>query len=243
MSRVALVTGGAGGLGRAIAGRLVAARVVVVIADLDGPGAARAAAALDGAQALTLDVGDEADVARGYAEVDRRFGRLDILVNNAGIMAAEAPPLEAMPLAVWERTLKVNLSGPFLMCRGAIPLMRRGAWGRIVNISSRAARTRSAAGDPAYPASKNALIGLSRVLANEVGADGITVNCVAPSTVETAMTRGQDVDYFARRAADTALGRLGTPDDVADAVAFLCGEAAGFITGAVLDVNGGSFMP
>jgi NAD(P)-dependent dehydrogenase (short-subunit alcohol dehydrogenase family) len=242
MSRIALVTGAAGGLGRAIAGRLAALGHVVVMADIDGPGAERAAAALAGAHAMTLDVADEADVARGYAELDRRFGRLDILVNNAGIMGAGAP-LETMSLAGWERTLKVNLSGPFLMCRGAVPLMRRGGWGRIVNISSRAARTRSAVGDPAYPASKSALIGLSRVLANEAGVDGITVNCVAPATVETAMTQGRDGDYFAHRAAETALGRIGTPEDVAAAVAFLCGEAAGFVTGAVLDVNGGSFMP
>jgi NAD(P)-dependent dehydrogenase (short-subunit alcohol dehydrogenase family) len=242
MSRVALVTGAAGGLGRAIAGRLAAAGHVVVMADIDGPAVAYAAT-LAGAQAVALDVADEVGVARGFAELERRFGRLDILVNNAGIMTADVPPLETMPLAIWERTLKVNLSGPFLMCRAAIPLMRRGGWGRIINISSRAARTRSAADDPAYPASKSALIGLSRVLANEVGADGITVNCVAPSTVETAMTQGRDGDYFVRRAADTALGRIGTPEDVAEAVTFLCGEAAGFITGAILDVNGGSFMP
>ena len=130
------------------------------------------------------------------------------------------------------------------MCQGAVPLMRRNKWGRIVNMSSRAARTRSATPNPAYPASKAALIGLSRVLANEVGADGITVNCVAPSTIDTAMTRrGAEADYFARQGAATALGRIGTPDEVAAAVLYLCGERAGFVTGMVLDVNGGSFMP
>jgi len=157
-----------------------------------------------------------------------------------------AQPVESLPLAVWDRTFRVNLSGTFLMCQGAVPLMRRGRFGRIVNVSSRAGRTRSAARNPAYPASKAALIGLSRVLANEVGVDGITVNCVAPSTVDTAMTRGgtdAPEDYFARQAAATALGRIGTADDVAAAVLYLCGEDAAFVTGLVLDVNGGSFMP
>ena len=241
MTRVALVTGGAGGLGHAIAERLAADGNDVIIADIN--------AAAGRAHSFVVDVADEDAVAALYAEIERRFGRLDILVNNAGIMNVDGlvpDPIEATPLTLWECTLRVNFSGAFLMCRGAVPLMQRGRFGRIVNISSRVARTRSFVRNPAYAASKSALIGLSRVLAGEVGRDGITVNCVAPSTVETAMTRagaGEQRDYFAQRAAETALGRIGLPAEVGDAVAFLCSEGAGFITGAVLDVNGGSFMP
>lgn len=253
MNRIALVTGGAAGLGLAIARQLASAGHEVVIADIDTVAGESAAAALRAegrpVHARRVDVADEAAVAAFYAKFEREFGRLDILINNAGIMDIGAPaarPIESLPLADWERTFQVNLSGPYLMCQGAVPLMRRGRWGRIVNISSRAARTRSATRNPAYPASKAALIGLSRVLANEVGVDGITVNCVAPSTVDTAMTRdgtGAAEDYFAHQAAATSLGRIGTPDDIAAAVLYLCGKGAAFVTGLVLDVNGGSFMP
>ena len=245
MSRVALVTGGGAGLGLAIVHHLAAAGHEVIAADIvtaSGHDTARI-------HARTLDVADEEAVAAFFAAFDREFGRLDILVNNAGIMSAgddQAETIENLSLATWERTFRVNLSGAYLMCQGAVPLMRRNKWGRIVNIASRAARARNAARNPAYPTSKAALIGLSRVLANEVGNDGITVNCVAPSTVETAMTRGsteQVEDYFARQAAVTALKRIGTPDDVAAAVLYFCGENASFTTGLVLDVNGGSFMP
>jgi 3-oxoacyl-[acyl-carrier protein] reductase len=251
MNRVALITGAAGGLGRAIAARLTADGCRVVIGDLDGPAAERAADELSRAGApaigLALDVADEASVAQACAEVERRLGRLDILVNNAGVPGLEngrRVPIEAMSLATWEHTLRVNLTGTLLMCRAAVPVMRRGGFGRIVNVSSRAARIRGRHVG-AYAASKAAMIGLSQVLAGEVARDGITVNCVAPSTVLTPMTQatsaGQE-DYFGRAAQITAVGRLGTPADVAEAVAYLCAPEAGFVTGTVLDVNGGSLM-
>jgi 3-oxoacyl-[acyl-carrier protein] reductase len=252
MNKVALITGAAQGLGRAIAERLAADGAHVVIADLDLPAAERAAQELSNAglaaTALALDVADEPSVAQVYAEIERRFGRLDILVNNAGVPGlqdGQRVPIEATSLATWERTLRTNLTGTLLMCRGAVPIMKRGGTGRIVNLSSRAARIRSR-NVGAYAASKAALIGLSQVLAGEVGRDGITVNCVAPSTVETPMTQatsgGQD-DYFERAADITAVGRLGTTTDVAEAVAYFCSPDAAFVTGTVLDVNGGSFMP
>ena len=233
---VALVTGAAQGLGRAIADRAVDAAHDTA-ATIRATGAA--------AEALVLDVGDEATVAAAYAQIDTRFGRLDMLVNNAGISGARAP-VEHMALADFEAAIRINLTGTFLMCRGAIPRLRAQGRGRIVNMASMVARGQPGANRANYTASKAGIIGLSRVLADRLGPDGITVNCVAPSTVETAMTRprvARDADYFTHRAADTALGRIGTPADVAEAVAFLCGEVAGFITGAVLDVNGGSFMP
>ncbi len=187
-------------------------------------------------------------MARAFAAVEQRCGRLDILVNNAGVPGlqdGERVPIEATTLDTWERTLRINLTGTLMMCRGAVPLMRRTRFGRIVNVSSRAARMRSHHVG-AYAASKAAMIGLSQVLAGEVGPDDITVNCVAPSTIDTAMTQatsGGQAGYFERAADITAVGRLGAAEDVAEAVAFLCSDEAAFITGTVLDVNGGSFMP
>src|SRR5581483_9684421 len=185
-----------------------------------------------------------------YRDIDKRFGRLDILVNNAGVLgldqAGNRPRVEDMSLELWQQTLDVNLTGTFLASRGAIPLMRRGRWGRIVNIASRAARMRTGIGNSNYAASKAGVIGFSRVLAGEVGLDGITVNCIAPSRVMTAMTlavAAGSKDYFERNIAETAVGRLAEPIDIANVIAFLCSDQASFVTGIIVDVTGGSFMP
>ncbi len=217
-------------------------------ADLAHQAARKLCAAGMDSVGICVDVADETSVVNCLAEIDRRFGRLDILVNNAGIIGLDAgqrPLIESMPLPLWQRTLEVNLTGAFLMSRGAIPMMRRGRWGRIVNMSSRTARTRTGPGNAHYAASKAGLIGFSRVLASEVGRDGITVNCIAPSKITTAMTLsiGGSKELFERNIAETAVGRLGEPGDVANAVAFLCTEQASFLTGIVVDVTGGSFMP
>jgi len=249
--RLALITGGAQGVGRAIADRLAQNGVSLLIGDIQLDAARQAVSELAeaGAEAtaLRIDVSDEQSVAQAYAEIDRRFGRLDILVNNAGVLdlvEGKRSTLEDMPLATWERTVKVNLTGAFLMSRGAIPLMRRGKWGRIVNITSVAARKKTSISNSAYAASKAGMHGFSRVLAVEVGRDGITVNCVAPSRMVTAWTmKIQDQDYFERGIAETAIGRLTTPADVANTTAFLCSEDANFLTGTIIDVNGGAFMP
>lgn len=253
MKRLALITGAAQGLGRAIAERLAADGVEIVVGDLLFELALETAEALraagHAATALALDVGDPASVAAAYADIERRFGKLDILVNNAGVAGlqnGQRVPLEHTSLETWERTLRINLTGTLLMCRGAVPLLRRGSQGRIVNMSSRTARMRTGRHVGSYAASKAAIIGLTQVLAGELGPDGITVNCVAPSSVRSAMTlatSGGRLDYFERAAEQTTVGRLAEAEDVADAVAYLCSAEAGFVTGTVLDVNGGSFMP
>jgi 3-oxoacyl-[acyl-carrier protein] reductase len=251
MKRIALVTDAADGSGKCIAERLARDGATVVVTDVRLDVAQRvadelAAAGLS-ATALALDVVDEDSVNAVYAAIEQRFGRLDMLVNHASVRGPEAGQLtrvEDTSLATWEQTLNVNLNGTFLMCRGAISLMRRGQFGRVVNISSRSARGRTVLPDSSYVASKSAVLGLSRVLAGEVGHAGITVNCIAPSHVfaSEAPVAEPAPNYFERSIGESAVGRRAVPTDIADAVAFLCSDGAAFITGAVLDVNGGTFM-
>jgi NAD(P)-dependent dehydrogenase (short-subunit alcohol dehydrogenase family) len=248
IQRVALVTGAARGIGRAIAERLARNGCFVLVVDLQHDNARRAATDISAAGGhaipIATDVGDEGAVADAYAGIDARFGRLDILVNNAAI-PGERCPLEKMSLEGFESTLRVNLTGAFLMTRAAIPLMRRGNWGRIVNMTSLTARGQPGVNRANYVATKTGIIGFSRVLADEVGRQGITVNCIAPSRIKTELTlatAGDDKEFFARGAAATVVGRLGESTDVANAVAWLCSDAASFVTGAVLDVNGGTVM-
>ena len=250
--RVALVTGSSRGIGKAIAARLAAERHTVIVNGAERKAAEDTAAELGagGAQVLALaaDVSDERSVAAMISEIDRRFGRLDVVVNNAGIsprVGGAKPTVETTPVDHWMRTLSVNLTGAFLVCRAALPLMKKGMWGRIVNIGSIAGRMNTGYGSAHYAASKAGMMGFSRVLAGEVGQFGITVNCVAPGRISAGMTatfsNSSAIDdiYVAR----TPLGRLGEPADVAAAVAFLVSEDARFITGGVLDVTGGMYMP
>ena len=247
--RVALVTGAGRGIGRGIALRLSEAGMAVVVCDLRddlvGQVCSELAARGVDASGAICDVTDEAAVARMMADVDRRYGRLDVLVNSAGILetsGATRPTLETLSLETWSRVLSVNLTGPFLVCRAAAPLMKRAGYGRIVNIASRAARTR--AGPPAYSASKGGLVALSRVIAGELGPFGITVNCVAPSRVATDLTADVSTpEIIAAKLAETPVGRIGEVEDVAAAVCYLASDEAAFVTGAIIDVSGGSFMP
>ena len=235
--RVALVTGGARGLGRAIAEKLAAEGAAVVVADVDGEGAARAASELRTALGLRTDVSVEADVREMVSATVARFGRVDVLVNNAALIPWVA--FEEIDLAEWRRITAVNLDGVFLACRAVLGPMRAAGYGRIVNIASTVVLT----GTPCcahYVASKGGVLALTRALATEVGKDGITVNAVAPGLTRTEGTlETRHSDFYDYVVSLQAIPRLGLPVDIAPAVAFLASEEGRWITGQMIVADGG----
>ena len=243
-NKVALVTGGAAGIGAGIAERFVEAGASLAIFDINGEGArAHASRLRDKGPVLAIegDVASE-DAARGAVEQTvAHFGSLDVLVNNAGIEVSG--PIASLSSEAWDRQLAVNLKGAFLFSKCAIPRMR-GRGGAIINISSVRAFV-SYPGGAAYDSSKAALIAFTRALALDHGKDGIRVNAICPGYVDTPMTEEwlktvPDRNETMRQLlAVHPLGRIGTPRDIADAALFLASDAAGFITGTALVVDGG----
>jgi 3-oxoacyl-[acyl-carrier protein] reductase len=241
--RIALVTGASQGIGRACALELAKAGATVALAARNEAKLAEAVAEIEAAggqaAAFALDVSSEESIKAGAKAVLERFGKVEILVNNAGITRDGLTM--RMKRADWDSVLGTNLTGAFLLTQAVIGAMMKNRWGRIVNISSVVGRT-GQAGQANYAASKAGLIGLTRSLAREVASRGITVNAVAPGYIETPMTAVLNEQQRAAMMATIPLGRPGTDVEIAQSVAFLASDAAAYITGHVLDVNGGMFM-
>ncbi|WP_225992090.1 SDR family NAD(P)-dependent oxidoreductase [Actinomadura montaniterrae] len=240
--RSVLVTGGASGIGRAVAAAFAAAGDRVVIADRDEDGAAAAAGEI-GCAAVALDVTDAASVAAGAARAAELAGPVEVLVNNAGVVAGGGP-LTALPLEVFDTVVAVNLRGTFTVTQAvANQMVEHGTKGRIVNVSSIGAR-QPTAGLGHYEATKAAVDALTRTAALELAAHGIRVNGVAPGPVHTPMTAGLMDDPQARAAweARIPLGRIAGTGDVAPLVLFLASDQAAHITGAIVQVDGGQLL-
>jgi 3-oxoacyl-[acyl-carrier protein] reductase len=248
-NRIALVTGAAQGIGLAIAERLANDGAVVIMTDMLQDKLEQETFRLreEGKQveSFNLDVSSESDVKQAISKIKKTYGRLDILVNNAGIspkVNGERSKIIDIPLEEWNRVLQVNLTGAFLCVREALPLLMLNNWGRVVNISSQAGRTFSRVAGTHYAASKSGLIGFTRNLAAEYGSYGITANCIAPGRIISPMAKAVSKEKNEEFVKLSAVSRLGTTEEVAAAVSFLCTDEAGYITGATLDVNGGMFM-
>ena len=247
MSPVAVVTGGASGIGLGVARHLAADGHDVAVLDQNGEGADAAAAALraQGARALgvEVDVADRHSVEAGFARVRAELGPVAILVTSAGIEAFD--PLLEISAERWDRIIAVNLTGTFSCVQSAVPDMLDAGWGRIVTISSQSAQS-GAPNMAHYSASKGGVIALTKALAVDLARQGITVNSIAPSLVDTPMARAAEatgdfpgVDVIGPM---VPLGRAGTPADIAAACSFLCAESGSYITGQILGVNGGMYI-
>jgi NAD(P)-dependent dehydrogenase (short-subunit alcohol dehydrogenase family) len=240
--RVAIVTGAWRGLGRAAAERFHERGASVAVNVRDAGRAEELAAAI-GERALAVpgDVAAPGVAEEIVARTLERFGRLDIVVNNAA--HARSTRFPDLTVDEWRAALEVNMTAPFLLTKAALPAMRAQGYGRIINISSSAGRMVSTLGGAHYTASKAGLLGLTRAAAKELGKFGITVNAVCPGMIDTELTRENASDELLQRlAASYPVPRLGTPLEVADLICFAASEAAGYITGACFDINGGDLM-
>ena len=241
--RVALVTGASQGIGRAIALTLAEAGAHVALAARNVEKLADVAEQIGKSggisQPFTLDIADEASIKACAKAVAAHFGKLEILVNNAGI-TRDVLALR-MKRQDWDDVLTTNLTGAFLLSQAAMSPMLKARWGRIVNITSVVGET-GQAGQANYAAAKAGLIGLTKSLARELASRAITVNAVAPGFIETAMTAALTEEQRAAMTEHVPLARAGTPEEIAGAVLFLVSDAAAYITGHTLDVNGGMYM-
>jgi 3-oxoacyl-[acyl-carrier protein] reductase len=241
--RIALVTGASQGIGRACALKLAAAGATVIVV-------ARSREKLDetvrqivehsgNAAAFPADIGDEDQIKAAFKAALAQFGKIDILVNNAGITRDQL--VMRMKRADWDAVLNTNLTSAYLCIQQVIGSMLKQRWGRVINITSIFGQI-GQAGQANYASSKAGLIGLTMAIAREVGSRNITCNAVAPGFIETAMTSGLPEELKQTAIKNIPLGRIGTPEDVANSVAFLASDEAAYITGHVLNVNGGMLM-
>lgn len=244
--RVALITGAAQGIGAETARLFAAQGAAVALVDIDAAGAATVAAAISKtggrALAVTADITDAEAVTNAVAETVRTLGGLDIVVNCAGGYGKLAT-VEEMEIDEWDRTVALNLRSVFLICKISIPHLKKSKAGRIINVASISGRTVHAASSPAYGAAKAGVIQLTRFLAHQLGPEQITANAIAPITTLTprvaALRTEADIE---RIASQVPLRRLAVPEDHAQAMLFLASDAAAYINGVVLDVNGGRIM-
>jgi 2-hydroxycyclohexanecarboxyl-CoA dehydrogenase len=246
-ARVAVVSGGASGIGLGCARRLAADGLAVAVLDRDGGPAKEAAAALReerlAASGYEVDVADRGAVERAYAAVRDELGPITVVVTSAGVEAFD--PVADITPEKWDRIIAVNLTGTFTCVQLALPDMLAAQWGRIVTISSSSAQS-GAPNMAHYVASKGGVIGLTKAFARELAAQGITANTIPPTIVDTPMARKGEaegnvpsVEVMARM---IPLGRAGTPEDIAAACAFLCSDQGSYITGQIIGVNGGMYI-
>jgi len=239
-SRVAIITGGARGIGYAVAERMLRSGAGVVLWDVDADRLAQAAGALavlGRVETAAFDLTDEAAVAAATAEAAAKFGRIDILVNNAGITGGNGKLWELAP-AVWREVIAVNLVAPYLTCRAVVPEMLKRGWGRIVNVASIAGKE----GNPNashYSASKAGLIGMTKSLAKELATSGILVNAVTPAAARTEIFDQMSQEHIDFMLAKIPMARFLAVDEVAAMIAWLSSEDCAFSTGAVFDISGG----
>jgi len=243
--KVTLITGGAKGFGLEMAEAFYNEGSKIVLLDINKEGLDAGAKKMDPSREKVLtcqaDITNENQVKWAIQEILARFRRIDILINNAGIMKANS--IEDMSVADFEIVLKVNLTGTFIMCKAVVPVMKKHGGGKIVNIASIAGRTARPSVGLNYATSKAGLIGLTRTLAREVGPSGIYVNAIAPGgAIITDMTRELPRELMEKFNFGKAINRNGMPKDIANVALFLASDMSDWITGAVLDVNGGILM-
>ena len=241
--KVALVTGGASGIGRAIVHALAAEGADIGVIDRNTLGAGEAAEETVGlgvrAIAACADVGDEAEMAAAFGIVTAALGDVDILCNNAGIDTIS--PLDDMAIDMWDEMMRTNLRSVFLGTRLVLPAMRRKKWGRIINTASQLGH-KGGAQMVHYSAAKAGVIGFTRALAYEVARDGITVNAICPGPINTPLALGIPQDWRDAKLSELPIGRFGNVEEVAPTVVLLASDAGSYYVGATLNMNGGDYM-
>ena len=241
--KVAVITGGASGIGEGVANLFASEGASVGIFDLDRAGAEKVAKKISiqgGRTAVAAgDVSSEADVKAGLGAIVSKLGDVDIMVNNAGIDTVSE--LEGMSTEMWDRMIGVHLRGTFLCTREVLPAMRRKKWGRIINLSSQLAH-KGAPTMTHYVAAKAGIMGFTRSLAYEVAQEGITVNCVNPGPVNTPLLKGLPQDWLERKRKELPIGRFGEVDEIVPVFLLLASNEGSYFVGASLNVNGGDYM-
>jgi len=242
--RVAIVTGGARGIGRAIATSFLkeGAKVAIIDSDKERLETVKKEMGNESKEVMVIpcDITKSSNVKEMMDQVRKRFGRIDILVNNAGIIRRGT--IETVTEEDWDRVIEVNLKGTFNCCKAVAGIMKQQGYGKIINVSSIAGKMGDITSAPGYGPSKAGIDALTKTLARQLAQYGINVNSVAPHAIETEMSAQWSEERRKEIIASIPLGRLGKPEDVANAVLFLASDEASFITGEILDVNGGALM-